>query len=287
MSPRRPRRRARRRSPAGPVILLIAAVVVLVLIVGGLTQVSRQSQGYDANSNRSLGGSGRRRGRAVQRHVVGGAQPDERPAGADPPGPQNALDSVVQQTADESARADVAAGSNPLGSVAGQFATVFAERAQSVADLRAAVDGFLGMQPIPVAGSPAATERPLPRRPPCCPPPRRRTASLRLVRCSPVRTRSTARCGDLSRPPPARAGFPRPSGSPTRRCGNWAAWPPRSTSSPPRPHWSVTHDVVLRTVRLNPPALPTPQGVSASVSVLSPTVTDRCDRGPGQPGLGR
>ena len=58
MSPRRPRRRARRRSPARPVILLVAAVVVLVLLVGGLTQVSRQSQGYDANSNRSLAAQG-------------------------------------------------------------------------------------------------------------------------------------------------------------------------------------------------------------------------------------
>jgi len=58
MSPRRPRRRARRRSPARPVILLIAAVVVLALLVGGLTQVSRQSQGYDANSNQSLAAQG-------------------------------------------------------------------------------------------------------------------------------------------------------------------------------------------------------------------------------------
>ena len=34
---------------------------------------------------------------------------------------------------------------------------------------------------------------------------------------------------------------------------------------------SATHYVVLRTVRLSPPALPTPQGASTAVSVLSPT----------------
>ena len=34
---------------------------------------------------------------------------------------------------------------------------------------------------------------------------------------------------------------------------------------------TATHYVVLRTVRLSPPALPTPQGAPASVSVLSPT----------------
>ena len=32
-----------------------------------------------------------------------------------------------------------------------------------------------------------------------------------------------------------------------------------------------THYVVLRTIRLTPPALPTPQGTPADVSVLSPT----------------
>ena len=34
---------------------------------------------------------------------------------------------------------------------------------------------------------------------------------------------------------------------------------------------AATHYVVLRTVRLNPPALPTPQGAPAGVSVISPT----------------
>ena len=37
------------------------------------------------------------------------------------------------------------------------------------------------------------------------------------------------------------------------------------------PTLAATHDVVLRTVRLDPPALPTPQGTSANVSVLSPS----------------
>jgi hypothetical protein len=37
------------------------------------------------------------------------------------------------------------------------------------------------------------------------------------------------------------------------------------------PTLAATHDVVLRTVRLDPPALPTPQGAAAGVSVLSPT----------------
>ena len=37
------------------------------------------------------------------------------------------------------------------------------------------------------------------------------------------------------------------------------------------PTLAATHYVVLRTVHLSPPALPTPQGAPANVSVLSPT----------------
>ena len=88
MSPRRPRRRARRRSPARPVVLLVAAVVVLALLIGGLTQVSRQSQGYDATSDRALAAQGARRGRRSPTRPrprcarLMGGMPDR-----DPPGP--------------------------------------------------------------------------------------------------------------------------------------------------------------------------------------------------------
>ncbi len=40
--------------------------------------------------------------------------------------------------------------------MAGQFTTVFAERAQSMTQLRAAVDGFLGLRPIAPADSPTS-----------------------------------------------------------------------------------------------------------------------------------
>jgi hypothetical protein len=270
MSPRRPRRRARRRSPAGPVILLIAAVVVLMLIVGGLTQVSRQSQSYDANSNRSLEAQGAvvaeqsNATSAAVRSLMNGLQGQSRQD------LEEALDSVVQQTTDESARADVATRSNPPGSVAGLFATVFAERARSVADLRAAVDGFLGMQPIPIAGSPAAGA------------PSSASATLlsatqatnRIAAAGALLSHSDALYRSVRRSLVAAAGHSRlpPSIWVTDpqvwQLGSVAAQVDLIATSPAL---VVTHDVVLRTVRLNPPALPTPQGVSASVSVLSPT----------------
>ena len=114
MSPRRPRRRARRRSPARPAIMLVAAVVVLALLVGGLTQVSRQSQGYDANSNRSLAAQGavvasQSDATASQvRRLVGNLQAQTRQSIG------TGLDSAVQQTANQAARMDLAAGSSAV-----------------------------------------------------------------------------------------------------------------------------------------------------------------------------
>ena len=132
---RRPRRRARRRSAAGPVILVVAAVIVLALIVGGLTQVSRQSQRYDANADRSLAAQGTvvadqsNATSATVRQVVNDLQTQTRQ------GLQSTLDSAVQQTADQSSRADLAAGATPLGPVATQLTAVFAERAESMRQL--------------------------------------------------------------------------------------------------------------------------------------------------------
>ena len=86
MSPRRAHRRPRRRSSARPVVLLVAAVIVVALVVGGLTQVSRQSGGYDSNSNRTLASLGVGRGRSVQRQRSRGAHARGAPAEPEPPG---------------------------------------------------------------------------------------------------------------------------------------------------------------------------------------------------------
>ena len=123
MPPRRPRRRARRRSSARPVILLIAVVVVLAVVVGGLTQVSRQSTSYDANSDRTLAAQGTvvadqsNATAATVRQVVDDLPTQTRQ------GLQAAFDGAVLQTSDEAARAQVAAGSTPLGGMATQLAT--------------------------------------------------------------------------------------------------------------------------------------------------------------------
>ena len=126
------------------------------MLVGGLTQVSSQSHGYDAMSNRALAAQGAvvadqsNDTSATVRNLVADLQGQSRQV------LQAGLDSAVQQTAVESSRAALAAGSAPDGSLGTSFATVFAERAQSMSELRAAIDGFLGMQPVPPAGTSAA-----------------------------------------------------------------------------------------------------------------------------------
>ena len=66
--------------------LLGAVAVLAALLIGGLAEVSRQSQGYDATSDRTLAAQGAVRGRAVQRHGVLRDGADEHAPVAEPAG---------------------------------------------------------------------------------------------------------------------------------------------------------------------------------------------------------
>ncbi|HEX3333132.1 MAG TPA: hypothetical protein VHS57_02250 [Acidimicrobiales bacterium] len=271
MSPRRPRRRARRRSRARPYVLLVAAAILLALLVGGLAEVSRGSQGYDADSNRALAAQGsvvvaQSNATATQlRRFMAGIGTQTRQ------GLQIGLDAAVQQTADESARAVLAARSTPLGSVGADFTAVFADRAQSMSDLRAAVDGFLGMAPAPVPGT-SGTHRSVP------------ADSAALLSATQATNRIAAAGGLLSRSDDlyrsvrhtlagavGHARLPKSvwvTDPGTWGQGNVAAQVDLlSTSST----LAATHNLALRTVRLEPPALPTAPGASPALSVISPT----------------
>jgi hypothetical protein len=271
MPPRRSRRRARRRSSSRPITLLIAAVVVLAILVGGLTQVSSQSTGYDANSDRTLAAQGTvAADQSNATSATVGKIVNDLPSQTRQ-GLQATLDSAAQQTTDEAARAQVAAGSTPLGSVATQFVTVFAERAQAVTELRSAVYGFLGMQPIAPADAPAgaatthsggtallsATQ-----------------ATNRIAAAGALLSHSDALYRSVQRSLATAAGHGKlpPSVWMTHpqvwQLGSVAAQVDLLATSSTL---AATHYVVLRTVRLSPPALPAPQGTPTGVSVISPT----------------
>src|SRR3984885_409053 len=264
MSPRRPRRRARRRSPARPVILLVAVVILLALLIGGLSQVSRQSQGYDTDSARALAAQDalvaqQSNATSAQVRSLMNGLPEETRQGL-----QVELDSAVQDTADQSGRARLASGAVPSGPATTQLADVFAERAQAMADLRAAVDGFLGMQPIPstdtAADGPAsAASTTLSAS----------QATNRIAAAGALLERSDALYRSARRSLAMGAGRGRlPASVWVTRPQVWRLGPRAAQVDPlpTSPTLAATHDVVLRTVRLDPPALPTPQGTSASVS---------------------
>src|SRR6516165_8528354 len=123
MSPRR-RRRARRRSPARPFIVLGAVAIGALLVIGGLAEVSHQSAGYDANSNRSLAALG-----GVVAEQSNSTSAQVRSLMTNMHGQirqtlQADLDSAVESTSAEAARAELASGSAGRGTTAGNFALV-------------------------------------------------------------------------------------------------------------------------------------------------------------------
>jgi hypothetical protein len=275
MSPRRPRRRARRRSPARPILVVGALAVLAALLIGGLADVSRQSRGYDVTSNRALAAQGSVV--AKQSNATGSSatalmntlQSQNRP------GLQIALDTLVQQTADEAASARAAAGATPLGSVGAGFAAVFADRAQSMRELRAAIDGYLGMQSPPVAGAvttvasrassgSSATATLLTAT----------EATNRIADAGALLTRSDSLYRSVRHALRTAAGNGRlPASTWVQNPQLWAAGAVASQIDlvASSPSLAAVHYLALRTVQISPPSLPTAQGGSGNVSVLTPT----------------
>ena len=267
MLPLMPRRRSRRRSVSGRVVLLVAAIVIFGLLVGGLTQISRQSHAYDATSNRSLAAQGaevadQSNATAIQlRRLMSGLQTLDRPT------LQSDLDEVVQGAADEPARASRASSS--LGA---DFAAVFLDRAHATSELRAAIDGLLGMHPLPVADMPATSGT---------------GASTPTLLSSTEATNRIAAAGSLlarsdQEYQSLRQALAHSYGHAHLPPSVWVTdaqvWQVGSVATQVdlaslSPSLAATHDLVLRTVRLSPPALPTASGSPTGPSVLSPTTS--------------
>jgi hypothetical protein len=251
-------------------VWLIAAVIVVALVIGGLTQVSRQSGGYDSDSNRTLASLGSvvaeqsNATAAEVRSLVGDLPTQSRQV------LQENLDSAVRQTSDQSDKADLAAGGASPQSPGGQFAEVFAERAHAMDELRAAIDGFLGLHTYPPAGSPDALATTVASSSPTV---SATQAGNRIAAAGALLRRADAQYGTVRRSLAAATGHGRlPASLWISDPQDWqvgtvaATVDLMATSST----LAVTHNLVLRTVRLNPPALPTSQGTAAGVLVISP-----------------
>ncbi len=147
---------------------LVVAVLVVVVVVGSIAEISAQSaperlmidRAYAKLASRVVAASNRT-GAALASLLAG--------APSLPNGPlpytaraqiQQGLDAAVAASSAESVDALALAPPTPSGDFAPRFTAVLGQRSAAASAVRDAIDGLLGMAPLPVAGAP--TESPAP-----------------------------------------------------------------------------------------------------------------------------
>jgi hypothetical protein len=267
MSPLVAHRRSRRRSSSARVVALVSVVIVVALLVGGITQISRQSDPFNESVNRSFAVQGEvvvgesNATAASVRRLMGTMQDEDRLS------LQAELDSLVTQSAQEAAQASALDAS---GQVQAEFAAVFADRAEAVDQVRTAVDGLLGLHPLPVAGAPGSGTRVV------TPALVSSTAATdRIAGAGRLLGRADRAYLAVRRALAGLAGHARLPASTwvtSATTGQLGAVATQVDLVVASSSLAVTHRLVIRAVSLTPPALPPPNGVATpTVSLLSPT----------------
>jgi hypothetical protein len=257
-------------SRRGRAIIIAALALLAVVFIGGLTQVSRHSHADDANTDRSfaaLGGVVARQSNATSgqaRQLLANLPADRRKL-------QAGLDSLVDQTSSESAHADLAAGTSDPGTLAGNFASVFEDRARAMSDWRSAVDGFLGMHPLPEAGAPATDPFTSPRDLLSASDATNRLAAAGVLLSQSDQLYASVRTALANAP--GQAHLPRSVWVvPARRHGHTSVSASQVVEQMSKSAaLQGVHDLVLRTVRFNPPVVPASPSTPAGTSTLTPT----------------
>jgi hypothetical protein len=143
----------------------LAATVTVVLVAGSLLAIHTQSQGYRQATSSGYATLADRVGQAS---TATGARLSSLMAGAptlsDGTFPVTArgvleqgLDAAVASTSSQATQAAVIASPPPDGDLAARFTQVMDVRASATLQLRTTIDQLLGMQPLPVAGSPSTS----------------------------------------------------------------------------------------------------------------------------------
>jgi hypothetical protein len=246
---------------------LVAVLVVVAVLVGGFLEVPHESGAYDSGYDRSLASQG---SVVASESSVTGATVRQLMSTMQTLGRQALqvqLDGAVQQAQAQSALAQTAAGSSGGDSMAARFAAVFAERASAVAAFRTAVDGLLGMHPLPVAGASASAP-----------------AETPTLLTSTQATDRIAAAGALLRSADGtyrlvRQDLAQAAGHHHLPASVWVTnpqtWEPGAVADQvdlvaASSSLAAVHRLVLRSVQLSPPALPT-SPASSGTSVLTPT----------------
>jgi hypothetical protein len=271
MPPLSPHRRARKRSRRRRIVFLVCTVVVVALLVGGVTQIGRRSNPFYVSVNRSFATQATtvvhesNATGAMLRTLMRNMQDRDRQT------LQAELDLLVAQANQESTAAEDLAAPVTPGGVQVQFAHVFTQRDQAVREFRSALDGLLGLRPLPVAGTPGPTTLIL--------------ATPALISSTQATARITAAGTDLSRSDRSYRSLRRslhhldgharlPASRWVTNTTAWHAGPVATAVELVNASTSLaaTPRLVLSVVKVTPPALPSPSGVgTAGVSVLSPT----------------
>src|SRR5579862_7929613 len=155
MSPaeRRRRRRRRLRPSARVVVAAVVALIVVLVVAGGVLRTGSQSRPYWRALDRSYALSARplvgasNRLDAQLRAIVSRMSGDTRTA------VQATLDTLVRSADQIAEEASTLASPEPFGGAGSDIALAMNDRAVALRELRAAVDGLLGMAPLPAAGA--------------------------------------------------------------------------------------------------------------------------------------
>jgi hypothetical protein len=270
MLPLTTRRRARRKVMNRRVVVFGGACVATLLVIGGVTQIARNSGRYTAQMNRSfatevstLADASNITASSV-RHLIATLSSQDRQE------LQAEMDSAARQTAQQDGLATTFALPAPPGEIGQHFATVFADRARAMSQFRGAIDGLLGMHPLPVAGAPgggtvasapnliSSTE-----------------ATNRIAAAGALLTRSDRNYAAL------REALARAAGHAQLPPSVWITddqlWQIGAVATQvdqveTSPSLAATHQLALTSVRISPSALPSPTGANTpGVSTLTPT----------------
>jgi hypothetical protein len=271
MSPLSTHRRARRQSRARRLVFLGCAVVVLALVIGGVTQVGRQSGPFYTSVNRSFSTQA---AAIVQQSNATGTSLRHLMATMQNQAPQTLqanLDTLTTQADQQAADAEALTSPASPGDVQGQFVAVFSQRARAVQNFRSAVDGLLGLHPLPTAGTAdsSATAVATPAKLATTQVTNRIAAAGTVLvaadRDYRVLRRSLARMAGHARLPSSRW----VTDATTWQAGSVAAQLQVVQASP---SLQAVPRLVLRVVNVTPPALPPASGVTTpALSVISPT----------------
>ena len=250
--------------------VVVIVVVVGVIVIASIAEINAQSGPYRQMVNRSFGALASPLVNASTQTGRDLATTMKQAAGASTSrnGLQQKLDQAVADASSQSSDAASLIPPSEVGSLDQQLVAVFAERASAATSVRSAVDGLLGMTPLPAAGAPVSTS------PTTAPPVTATQATTLLSAAGAQISRADADYASVRR------ALARATGPVRLPHSSWVTGPPSTAPLGPTqlaavpaalaaaPALAVLHQLLISAAGLSPPAVAATGGPS--------TVGDGC-----------